>query len=64
MEEKTIDTPEGPEEIPVKSKLARRKAKKDHLIVQNDFRFDIKKGDSLKDIPERFYETLKIEQVI
>ena len=39
-------------------------AKRDHLIVQNDFRFDIKKGDDLSEIPERFYETLKTEKII
>lgn len=47
-----------------KNKLAGKKAKRDHVILQNDFRADIKKGDSLDDIPERFYETLKTEKVI
>ena len=46
------------------SKLAGKKAKRDHLIVQNKFHFDIKKGDDLSEIPEHFYEALKAEQVI
>ena len=47
-----------------KNQLAGKEAKKNHLIVQNDFRADIKKGDDLSKIPEMFYETLKIEKVI
>ena len=41
-------------------------AKLDHLIVQNDERYDIKKGDdiSLLNIPERFYPNLKTEKII
>lgn len=46
------------------SLLANKKAKRDHIIVQNDFRADIKKGESLNGIPDRFYETLKAEKVI
>lgn len=46
------------------SGLQGKTAAKNHLIVQNDFRADIKKGDALDDIPERFYETLKTEKVI
>ena len=38
-------------------------AKKDHLIVQNDVRIEIKKGDEV-DVPERFLETLKTEKII
>lgn len=53
------------EEKPEKTgRLASKKAKRDHLIVQNDFRADIKKGESLNGIPDRFYETLKAEKVI
>lgn len=48
----------------VVSGLAGRKAKRDHVILQNDFQVNIKKGDSLDDIPERFYETLKTEKII
>lgn len=45
-------------------KLSGKIAKRDHVILQNDFRADIKKGDSLDEIPEKFYETLKTEQII
>jgi len=45
-------------------KLSGKIAKRNHTIVQNDFRADIKKGDSLDNIPEKFYETLKAEKVI
>ena len=38
-------------------------AKKDHLIVQNDVRIEVKKGEEVK-VPERFLETLKTEKVI
>lgn len=47
-----------------KKDLTNKTAKKDHLIVQNEFRADIKKGDDLSDIPERYYETLKTEKII
>lgn len=46
------------------NKVATQKAKKDHVILQNDFRVDIKKGDDLSEIPERFYDTLKTEKII
>jgi hypothetical protein len=46
------------------SGLTKKKAKRDHLIVQNQFRFDIKKGDDLSEIPEHFHEALKAEKVI
>lgn len=39
-------------------------AKKDHTIVQNDFKLVIKKGDIIKNLPGRYVETLKTEQVI
>jgi hypothetical protein len=39
-------------------------AKKNHVICQNEYYFDIKKGDDLSDIPERFHQVLKTEQVI
>jgi len=40
------------------------RAKRDFLIVQNEFRADIKEGDDLGDIPERFHQNLKTEGVI
>lgn len=39
-------------------------AKKDHIIVQNDFKLVIKKGETIKNLPERYIVTLKTEQVI
>lgn len=39
-------------------------AKKDHIIVQNDFKLVIKKGDTIKNLPGRYIPTLKAEQVI
>lgn len=39
-------------------------AKKDHIIVQNKFKLVIKKGDIIKNLPEKYIETLKTEQVI
>lgn len=45
-------------------KIKGKKAKKDHLIVQNQYHFDIKKGDDLSEIPNIFYDTLKTEKVI
>ena len=39
-------------------------AKKDHVIVQNDFKLVITKGKPIKDLPEEYIETLKTEQVI
>ena len=47
-----------------KTSLAGKKAKRDHIILQNDFRLDIKKGDPLDDVPKRFYETLQTEKII
>jgi hypothetical protein len=38
-------------------------AKKDHLIVQNEVRIEIKKGDEVK-VPKKFLEVLKTEKVI
>ena len=38
-------------------------AKKDWIIVQNDIRIEIKKGDVV-DVPEMFLVTLKTENVI
>jgi len=46
------------------SMMAGKIAKRDHIIVQNKFHFDIKKGDDLSEIPEHFYETLKTEKII
>lgn len=46
------------------SKLSGKTAKKDFLIVQNDFRADIKKGDDLSEIPDVYYQNLKTEKVI
>ncbi len=39
-------------------------AKKDHVIVQNDFKLKIKKGEIIKNLPEKYIITLKTEQVI
>jgi hypothetical protein len=39
-------------------------AKKNFKIVQNDFVLEIKVGDDLTDVPERFVENLKTEGVI
>lgn len=39
-------------------------AKKDFVIVWNDYRREIKVGDVLTDVPEMFYENLKTEGVI
>ena len=61
-EEETSNPPEFI--IETKGFKMKMKAKKDHLVVQNKFRFDIKKGDDLSEIPEHFYEALKAEQVI
>lgn len=38
-------------------------AKKDWLIVQNDERYEIKKGDEVN-VPKKFLEALKSENVI
>lgn len=39
-------------------------AKKDFLIVQNSHRYEIKKGDDISDIPAKFHENLKTENVL
>lgn len=41
-------------------------AKKDHVIFQNDYKLEIKKGDDLSKevIPTQFIETLKTEKII
>lgn len=45
-----------------KSKLI---AKKDFLIIQNDFRLEIKKGEVISaDLKKEYLENLKTEQVI
>lgn len=52
-------------ELPVKPvKLAGKIAKRDFVIHQNEFHFEIKEGDDLSEIPERFHQNLKTEQVI
>lgn len=40
------------------------KAKRDFVIVQNNFRLEIKKGDDLSNVPKCFIENLKTEGVI
>ena len=54
--------PEKKEEKKKKSK--KLVAKKDFVIHHNDFHLDIKEGDELKDLPEKFVENLKTEKVI
>lgn len=39
-------------------------AKKDHIIVQNDFKLVITKGKPIKNLPEKYIITLKTEKVI
>lgn len=39
-------------------------AKKDHVIVQNDFKLVITKGEIIKNLPEKYIVTLKTEKVI
>ncbi len=41
-------------------------AKKDHVIVQNEYKLVIKKGDDLskRNIPEKYIVTLKTEKII
>lgn len=39
-------------------------AKRDFIIVQNEYRADIKKGDDLSDVPEKYHQNLKTEGVI
>ncbi len=45
-------------------KLKGKTALKDHHILQNHININIKKGDDLKDIPNRFEPCLKSEKVI
>jgi len=44
-------------------KVVKLIAKKDHVILQNDIRIEIKEGDEVK-VPERFIVTLRTENVI
>lgn len=46
-----------------KEKVAKLVAKKDHVILQNNEKYIIKKGDEIK-VPEKFIATLKTENVI
>ncbi len=46
-----------------KEKVAKLIAKKDHVILQNKERYEIKKGEEVK-VPEKFLEVLKTENVI
>lgn len=39
-------------------------AKKDFVIHQNDFHREIKKGENLSDIPERYLQNLKVEGIL
>lgn len=39
-------------------------AKKDFIIHQNEIHIEIKKGDDLSDIPDKFLENLKTEGVM
>lgn len=39
-------------------------ALKDFVICQNDYRLEIKKGDDLSNVPDKFIENLKTEKVI
>ena len=39
-------------------------AKRDHVVKQNEYFFDIKKGDDVSHIPPHFLEALKTENVI
>ena len=55
------DQKKAPVESPAKEKLI---AKKDFIIVHNEHSFEIKEGDSLDHIPEKFLVNLKTEGVI
>lgn len=46
------------------TRLAGKLAKRDFVIHQNEFHFEIKRGEDLSEIPERFYQNLKTEGVI
>lgn len=39
-------------------------AKKEFMIVQNEYRREIKVGDDLKDVPEKYHANLATEGVI
>jgi hypothetical protein len=39
-------------------------AKKDFVISQNEYFREIKTGDDLADVPERFHDNLKVEKVL
>jgi len=39
-------------------------AKKDFLIVYNDYRREIKAGDDLSDVPPMFHQNLKTEGIL
>lgn len=39
-------------------------AKRDFVICQNDFYFEIKRGDSLDKVPVKYHDNLKTEGVI
>ena len=54
----------APESCPKPARRSKKIAKKDFVIHQNEFHFEIKKGDDLRDIPERFHQNLKTENVI
>lgn len=53
--EKTLEEKPG--------KLAGKIALRDHVILQNEYYFEIKEGDDLTHIPDRFYQTLKTEKL-
>jgi superfamily II helicase len=44
-------------------KVKKLVAKKDHVIFQNKERYNIKKGEEIN-VPKRFFEVLKTENVI
>lgn len=46
------------------NKMYGKKAKKDFIILHNDYRADIKEGDDLSDIPAMYFQNLKTENVI
>ena len=46
------------------SKTSKLVAKRDHLIVQNKDRYEIKKGDDVSELPKKYLVALKTENVI
>ena len=40
------------------------RAKKDFLMWHNDYFREIRKGDDLSDVPEKYIEQLKLENVL